>query len=107
MIAGPSPVLSTDNAAPVGVTNVEISTCGQTSARSWARWRWASYSPTATAEQLTTRAATAMNVSGSRYQGRTSFIRSEEHTSELQSPVHLVCRLLLEKKKKHMKLQTD
>src|SRR5690348_17585584 len=25
-------------------------------------------------------------------------IRSEEHTSELQSPVHLVCRLLLEKK---------
>src|SRR5690348_18154506 len=26
--------------------------------------------------------------------------RSEEHTSELQSPVHLVCRLLLEKKTK-------
>src|SRR5690348_17834438 len=33
--------------------------------------------------------------------------RSEEHTSELQSPVHLVCRLLLEKKKKktHTKVQ--
>src|SRR5258708_21563567 len=29
-----------------------------------------------------------------------SAIRSEEHTSELQSPDHLVCRLLLEKKKK-------
>src|SRR5258708_38497033 len=28
------------------------------------------------------------------------YIRSEEHTSELQSPDHLVCRLLLEKKKK-------
>src|SRR5258708_21196555 len=28
------------------------------------------------------------------------FVRSEEHTSELQSPDHLVCRLLLEKKKK-------
>src|SRR5256885_10759426 len=28
------------------------------------------------------------------------FIRSEEHTSELQSPCNLVCRLLLEKKKK-------
>src|SRR5947208_11822041 len=28
--------------------------------------------------------------------------RSEEHTSELQSPDHLVCRLLLEKKKTHM-----
>src|SRR5947208_14968755 len=27
--------------------------------------------------------------------------RSEEHTSEFQSPDHLVCRLLLEKKKKH------
>src|SRR5438876_4601025 len=27
--------------------------------------------------------------------------RSEEHTSELQSPVHLVCRLLLEKKNHH------
>src|SRR5438552_14320979 len=29
-----------------------------------------------------------------------SKIRSEEHTSELQSPDHLVCRLLLEKKKR-------
>src|SRR5258708_23224533 len=28
--------------------------------------------------------------------------RSEEHTSELQSPDHLVCRLLLEKKKKQV-----
>src|SRR6266581_4741702 len=32
--------------------------------------------------------------------------RSEEHTSELQSPVHLVCRLLLEKKKKLRKTFT-
>src|SRR5438552_14635977 len=30
-------------------------------------------------------------------------VRSEEHTSELQSPDHLVCRLLLEKKKKKKK----
>src|SRR5437879_8264749 len=29
--------------------------------------------------------------------------RSEEHTSELQSPMYLVCRLLLEKKKKQKK----
>src|SRR2546422_1618553 len=28
-------------------------------------------------------------------------VRSEEHTSELQSRLHLVCRLLLEKKKEH------
>src|SRR5690348_18149887 len=32
--------------------------------------------------------------------GARVFPRSEEHTSELQSPVHLVCRLLLEKTKK-------
>src|SRR5256885_11032739 len=31
--------------------------------------------------------------------GRMFVIRSEEHTSELQSPCNLVCRLLLEKKK--------
>src|SRR6266487_7164357 len=33
--------------------------------------------------------------------------RSEEHTSELQSPVHLVCRLLLEKKKHTNKLYLE
>src|SRR5258708_10598698 len=32
-------------------------------------------------------------------------IRSEEHTSELQSPDHLVCRLLLEKKKKTLHIE--
>src|SRR5690348_17696220 len=40
------------------------------------------------------RARRCGRVGSSEYQGR-----SEEHTSELQSPVHLVCRLLLEKKK--------
>src|SRR2546429_3428354 len=34
------------------------------------------------------------------YEVRMQFARSEEHTSELQSRLHLVCRLLLEKKKK-------
>src|SRR2546422_2111345 len=38
-------------------------------------------------------------------QGRLA--RSEEHTSELQSRLHLVCRLLLEKKKKKQILRTD
>src|SRR5699024_12365137 len=33
--------------------------------------------------------------------------RSEEHTSELQSRFDLVCRLLLEKKKKHTRQQKD
>src|SRR2546429_2348335 len=32
---------------------------------------------------------------------RAFVVRSEEHTSELQSRLHLVCRLLLEKKKKN------
>src|SRR2546422_3472690 len=35
-----------------------------------------------------------------RHQAATVAARSEEHTSELQSRLHLVCRLLLEKKKK-------
>src|SRR2546429_6649467 len=34
-------------------------------------------------------------------QGSSAPARSEEHTSELQSRLHLVCRLLLEKKKQH------
>src|SRR5256885_5036643 len=33
-------------------------------------------------------------------------LRSEEHTSELQSPCNLVCRLLLEKKKKKINMYT-
>src|SRR5687768_18233262 len=52
---------------------------------------------------------TAPRVAASRSPGRqgptgvvhpTGIPRSEEHTSELQSRLHLVCRLLLEKKKK-------
>src|SRR5437762_6847547 len=34
-------------------------------------------------------------------------VRSEEHTSELQSPMYLVCRLLLEKKKKTQQKRTN
>src|SRR5438552_13432958 len=37
---------------------------------------------------------------------RTDRPRSEEHTSELQSPDHLVCRLLLEKKKQNTRRST-
>src|SRR5690554_7643009 len=41
---------------------------------------------------------------GARYSlNKRSKVRSEEHTSELQSRPHLVCRLLLEKKKKKKK----
>src|SRR5262245_63514307 len=44
-------------------------------------------------------------VIGAELLGRRGF-RSEEHTSELQSLRHLVCRLLLEKKKKNKKTHT-
>src|SRR2546422_8561322 len=37
------------------------------------------------------------------WRSKVTSIRSEEHTSELQSRLHLVCRLLLEKKKKKTK----
>src|SRR6266581_9230619 len=44
--------------------------------------------------------------SGCRRRPRRPPSRSEEHTSELQSPVHLVCRLLLEtKKNKNLQLR--
>src|SRR5687768_18315503 len=40
------------------------------------------------------------------HKNHASFLdRSEEHTSELQSRLHLVCRLLLEKKKKKTKIK--
>src|SRR5438876_8074516 len=52
------------------------------------RWAKASYGP-----------SISSTVShGGRRLEPTPAVRSEEHTSELQSPVHLVCRLLLEKK---------
>src|SRR5690348_13638207 len=44
--------------------------------------------------------AEAVMVAHVTYSAVDPLARSEEHTSELQSPVHLVCRLLLEKKKK-------
>src|SRR5207253_9256117 len=42
---------------------------------------------------------------GARENARARGVRSEEHTSELQSRGHLVCRLLLEKKKKKTSLR--
>src|SRR5437762_10740293 len=43
------------------------------------------------------------DVRGAQSQRAQQLRRSEEHTSELQSPMYLVCRLLLEKKKKKKK----
>src|SRR2546426_6004696 len=41
-----------------------------------------------------------LDVAVGRFHGSVAQPRSEEHTSELQSPCNLVCRLLLEKKKR-------
>src|SRR2546422_5668638 len=55
---------------------------------------------TADAERVDALPLTARQLSHPREQTRSVLgVRSEEHTSELQSRLHLVCRLLLEKKK--------
>src|SRR5690242_21313631 len=59
---------------------------------------WSRSSPTAGGSR--TGRATSSRSSGTRVRRRRK--RSEEHTSELQSHVNLVCRLLLEKKKKKL-----
>src|SRR5256885_5545691 len=51
--------------------------------------------------RLTMMGAVAYPRVASRTRAAPSSSRSEEHTSELQSPCNLVCRLLLEKKKKN------
>src|SRR5256885_6915502 len=50
-------------------------------------------------QQLSCRPAADKNNTGSIAHDLRDQLRSEEHTSELQSPCNLVCRLLLEKKK--------
>src|SRR2546422_8145035 len=59
--------------------------------------RWSGWRPT-TRSRPTSSAAKGP-VSPTSMDTATSTSRSEEHTSELQSRLHLVCRLLLEKKK--------
>src|SRR5947208_11773014 len=56
--------------------------------------------PASTARPRSARTATRRRRSARRCCSTRPAARSEEHTSELQSPDHLVCRLLLEKKKK-------
>src|SRR5438876_6989760 len=60
-----------------------------------------SLTPTSSASATATRSASASAAPRRTWPPR--WARSEEHTSELQSPVHLVCRLLLEKKKKEQR----
>src|SRR5437764_3687375 len=52
------------------------------------------------------RASSRPRVRDRRHRRQSESTRSEEHTSELQSPMYLVCRLLLEKKKTNKKKRT-
>src|SRR3989449_1933712 len=77
-----------------------------------AMWRWAAsakqggaVSPKAASHSRST-PVPMLRIASSPV-GALSFSRSEEHTSELQSRLHLVCRLLLEKKKKNIHYNDD
>src|SRR2546422_7108414 len=59
----------------------------------------ATAAPTVTSCKLPSGMATRSSTSGPYNSAAARAPRSEEHTSELQSRLHLVCRLLLEKKK--------
>src|SRR5258708_17520269 len=77
---------------PVARTSVSAATVDNTESRSLA------FRKVFLASRLLPRVFTKELVLRSWLRASTVF-RSEEHTSELQSPDHLVCRLLLEKKK--------
>src|SRR5690349_24157995 len=74
--------LSLHDALPISTSSTR-STCPRSATRSW----------------RTSCSRTARTCRGSARSNRASSVRSEEHTSELQSRRDLVCRLLLEKKK--------
>src|SRR2546430_12883391 len=72
-------------------------------------WRIRLKSPVPFGILLIGRSASARFVSGTKISPSPTprKIRSEEHTSELQSQSKIVCRLLLEKKKKHIECLHD
>src|SRR2546422_8187519 len=61
---------------------------------------WSSRIPCINRSSAKTSPGTLIFPRGGMRKRQSSIFRSEEHTSELQSRLHLVCRLLLEKKKK-------
>src|SRR5258708_24662852 len=82
---------SASNFSPLSRRVTSLSANGSVATRMWRAW----YSCLGVEEICVSYSARSSCSLGLR-----SFRRSEEHTSELQSPDHLVCRLLLEKKKK-------
>src|SRR2546425_5078800 len=87
----------------------------QDSVRSWlASWcgpsvsRWAGPPATRSIPLVTwVRESPTRSCPSPAREARTGAMRSEEHTSELQSLAYLVCRLLLEKKKKQHQTTTN
>src|SRR5437867_4604119 len=67
------------------------------------RPQWKFLPPPTAYSTTQTRLPNMTSTAGYRSEVCISLTRSEEHTSELQSPYDLVCRLLLEKKKKNKK----
>src|SRR5947208_10366680 len=84
--------LSLHDALPILVVDL-TSTVFRT--RDWRDWQRA----VASKQYQLVDGCAASALHGLEAQGFRLVFRSEEHTSELQSPDHLVCRLLLEKKK--------
>src|SRR3712207_7317470 len=71
---------------------------------------WTSLDMPALGLDWSDRFAVTDEITGARYDwGQHNYVelRSEEHTSELQSRQYLVCRLLLEKKKTHQYIHTQ
>src|SRR2546422_3487754 len=93
-----------DGIRDVAVTGVQtcalpiwlVKTCSQNPASIGTFGRFAAYSRSTSTRTPGKRSPTDFSASSM----SDRFPRSEEHTSELQSRLHLVCRLLLEKKKK-------
>src|SRR5256885_12829529 len=77
----------------------------ETYARAFRSWR--SYTPGTNLRAWLLRILTNLNIDRGRQRQRApQEQRSEEHTSELQSPCNLVCRLLLEKKNNTIHIDT-
>src|SRR5438552_9484949 len=70
-------------------------------------WFWSHRKTSCRRPAATRNRARQRETAGPAHNGALPLPRSEEHTSELQSPDHLVCRLLLEKKKKKNKTKTN
>src|SRR5256885_16975557 len=99
------PPASISTMAVTPSTAAQNSRC-QTGERAWPREAMLSTTKAPESAEVTKNTAISTMVSQAtglnqgRYSKKRNSSRSEEHTSELQSPCNLVCRLLLEKKKK-------